>query len=216
MKILLSILTLITFVQFCSANEQAIASAKSHLSNNILNNSDGLTKSYAQRIMLMPGHEFLKEKYGLAEPGGRARGLEVARGDLLAAMKKAAEGRPVRPASAPGAAAAAGLGGNSMIYARFFIHAITDEEQASFLDFCAAYIKAHGGRAAFEFRTPMDERLTKVTGAHYRRYVDPVDFLSELFKRGLTASYMVQGTGLAKYKTDDAHVVRLLVERAPG
>ena len=110
----------------------------------------------------------------------------------------------------------AGLSGNGVIYARFFIHAITDDEQANFLDFCAAYLKAHGGRVAFEFRTPMDENLAKVTGAHYRRYVDPVDFLAELFKRGLTASYMVQGTGYAKYKNDDAHVVRLLIERQDG
>lgn len=98
MKTLLSILSFIAFVQFCSADEKAIATAKSHLSSNLKTDVEKLTKSYAPKIMLMPGHEFLKEEYGLAEPGGRATGLEVERGDLLAAMKKAADDRPERPA----------------------------------------------------------------------------------------------------------------------
>ena len=106
------------------------------------------------------------------------------------------------------------VSGSGVIYARFFIHAITDEEQSGFLDFCAVFLKQNGGKMAFEFRTAQDENLSKVTGAHYRRYVDPVGFLNELFKRGLTARYFTQGTGYAKYKTDDAHVVRMIIEQA--
>jgi len=98
MKTLLTILSFIAFVQFCSADEQAIATAKSHLSSNLKSDVEELNKSYSPKIMLMPGHEFLKEEYGLAEPGGRATGLEVERGNLLAAMKKAANGRPERRA----------------------------------------------------------------------------------------------------------------------
>ncbi len=122
-------------------------------------------------------------------------------------------GDPALCSKVEDAVSSAGLAGNVMIYARFFIQAITDEEQDLFLDFCAAYLAKRGGCLALEFRTPIDENLTKVTGAHYRRYVDPVDFLAELFKRNLKATYMVQGLGFAKYKMDDAHVVRLLIER---
>ena len=103
------------------------------------------------------------------------------------------------------------LSGTGIIYARFFIHAITDEEQGGFLDFCVAFLKQYGGTLAVEFRTAADAQLSKVTAAHYRRYVEPVDFLNELFKRGLSADYFVQGTGYAKYKNDDAHVVRMLI-----
>jgi cyclopropane fatty-acyl-phospholipid synthase-like methyltransferase len=105
------------------------------------------------------------------------------------------------------------VSGVGVIYARFFIHAITDKEQAGFLDFCAAFLKKNGGKLALEFRTAADENLSKVTAAHYRRYVEPVDFLEELFKRDLTASYFTQGTGYAKYKDDDASVVRMIIEQ---
>ncbi|WP_299288906.1 methyltransferase domain-containing protein [uncultured Tateyamaria sp.] len=105
------------------------------------------------------------------------------------------------------------VSGVGVIYARFFIHAITDDEQAGFLDFCGAFLKKNGGKLALEFRTAADEKLSKVTAEHYRRYVEPVDFLNELFQRGLTASYFTQGTGYAKYKDDDAFVVRMLVEQ---
>jgi hypothetical protein len=111
------------------------------------------------------------------------------------------------------AMAASKMSGVGVIYARFFIHAITETEQAGFLDFCAAFLKQNGGKMAFEFRTAADENLSKVTAAHYRRYVEPVDFLNELFKRDLTASYFTQGTGYAKYKDDDAHVVRMIIEQ---
>jgi SAM-dependent methyltransferase len=105
------------------------------------------------------------------------------------------------------------VSGTGVIYARFFIHAITDEEQAGFLDFCSAFLKQNGGNLAFEFRTAADANLSKVTAAHYRRYVEPTDFLNELFQRGLTASYFTQGTGFAKYKDDDAHVVRMVIKK---
>lgn len=98
MKTVITILCFLAFIQFCSADEQAITTAKSHLSSNLKSDVEELNKSYAPKIILMPGHEFLKEEYGLAEAGGRATGQEVERGDLLAAMKKAADSRPERPA----------------------------------------------------------------------------------------------------------------------
>jgi hypothetical protein len=36
----------------------------------------------------MPGHEFLKEGYGLTEPGGRARGAQIERDKLVNVLVK--------------------------------------------------------------------------------------------------------------------------------
>ena len=57
-----------------------------------------LAATYAPKVTLMPGHEFLKAEYGMAGDGARTAGAEVERDKLIAAMEKAAEGKPASPA----------------------------------------------------------------------------------------------------------------------
>jgi SAM-dependent methyltransferase len=100
----------------------------------------------------------------------------------------------------------------TLIYARFFLHALTDEEEASFLNLARA-VTAPGDTLALEFRTMKDVTQHKVTGAHYRRFIDSLAFLERASAAGFKATYFVEGFGFAKYKTDDAHVARIVFSR---
>lgn len=99
------------------------------------------------------------------------------------------------------------------IYSRFFLHAITEFEQAAFLDFAFNSMQQED-ILALEFRTLADAYRNKVTGAHYRRYIDAQELVQQLTQEYPgRLLYFAEGTGMAKYKTDDAHVARILIAR---
>lgn len=102
--------------------------------------------------------------------------------------------------------------GNTVVYARFFVHAITDEEETAFLDL-ASQLTSTGDRLAVEYRTVRDSSGAKVTGTHYRRFVDPTSFNANAVLHGFDVTYAVEGFGFAKYKQDDAYVARALFVR---
>ena len=97
-----------------------------------------------------------------------------------------------------------------IIYSRFFLHAIDEIEEQAFFDF--AYTSCKKGDAiAVEFRTALDAGRNKVTGQHYRRYIDAKSLVAAASAQpGINLSYLTEGTGYAKYKTDDAHVCRAI------
>ena len=66
---------------------------------------------------------------------------------------------------------------------------------------------------ALEFRTEKDEKLTKSTPEHYRRFVSSSNVISYALKLGYVCDYQVEGFGYAKYKNDDAYVSRLLMKK---
>jgi cyclopropane fatty-acyl-phospholipid synthase-like methyltransferase len=99
------------------------------------------------------------------------------------------------------------------IYARFFIHAITDEEEEVFLDL-ASQLARSGDIVAVEYRTVRDQVGAKETGAHYRRFVLPATFQARALQRGFEVVYAVEGFGFAKYRHDDAYVARTLFRKA--
>ncbi|MEP4247551.1 class I SAM-dependent methyltransferase [Tateyamaria sp.] len=101
---------------------------------------------------------------------------------------------------------------DAIVYARFFLHAINETAQENFLTLAASLI-GENGRVCLEFRTPRDEFQTKVTAAHYRRYVDPIALILEADKHGLDCAYMAEGFGFAKYKSDDAYVARIVFQK---
>lgn len=105
-----------------------------------------------------------------------------------------------------------GLSGPVCVYARFFVHAINDEEEEHFLALAAELCGA-GDMLAVEFRTLRDAQLAKETGAHYRRYVNPLTFIHRAIGHGFTSEYFVEGFGYAKYKNDDAHVARCILRK---
>lgn len=102
--------------------------------------------------------------------------------------------------------------GPQLIYARFFIHAINEEEEAALLSLVAD-LASPGDRLAVEYRTVRDSSGPKVTGSHYRRFVNPTTFQARTLARGFDVEYAVEGFGFAKYKEDDAYVARAIFVR---
>jgi SAM-dependent methyltransferase len=102
--------------------------------------------------------------------------------------------------------------GRQLVYARFFVHAITEEEESSFLD-AASRLTVAGDLLAVEYRTIRDLSGAKVTEKHYRRFVTPAEFDARAAGHGFRAAYNVEGFGFAKYRQDDAYVARALFVR---
>lgn len=101
--------------------------------------------------------------------------------------------------------------GPTALYARFFLHAITEEAENQFLATAAQLVK--GSLFGVEFRTARDALQEKVTASHYRRFINPLDFLANASRFGFETTYFVEGFGYAKYKNDDAHVARVLMRK---
>ncbi|MCP8895358.1 class I SAM-dependent methyltransferase [Shinella daejeonensis] len=102
--------------------------------------------------------------------------------------------------------------GSTLIYARFFLHAINDDGQTAFLQQAVQILKTRGGILAVEYRTVRDQALAKATDDHYRRFIEPANLVAEAARMGLRCSYAVEGFGFAKYKSDDAYVARMIFE----
>jgi SAM-dependent methyltransferase len=98
-----------------------------------------------------------------------------------------------------------------IVYSRFFLHAIHDAEEAAFLEFAHRACAVEGDVLALEFRTPLDRERSKATAQHYRRYIDGSALACRVVEGGRwRLAYQCEGTGLAKFREDDAHVCRLL------
>lgn len=100
-----------------------------------------------------------------------------------------------------------------LLYARFFLHAISDFDEAMFFELAEAICGANGV-IAVEFRTEKDEFLPKVAKPHFRRFMNPAAFIERAARHGFSASYFVEGFGFAKYMTEDAHVSRVLLSQS--
>lgn len=99
-----------------------------------------------------------------------------------------------------------------VVYARFFLHAITDEAQAAMIASVASALRP-GDLFSVEYRTTKDAALAKETAEHYRRYIDPAQLIVDVASQGFCVTYAVEGFGFAKYHQDDAHVARAIFRR---
>ena len=99
------------------------------------------------------------------------------------------------------------------IYARFFLHAITKQEQNTIISALANYL-GRGDRCFFEFRTDKDSSLHKRFGSHYRRFINVDTLVTNVEKYGaFDCTYRVEGRGMAKYKEEDPIVGRVYLRR---
>jgi SAM-dependent methyltransferase len=102
-----------------------------------------------------------------------------------------------------------------VVYARFFLHAIHEDEENAFFDAAVDWIsRAPEGMIAVEFRTARDQYQGKETPDHYRRFLSSMGIGLTAIQRGLKIDYFVEGFGFAKYRNDDAHVARYLFSNA--
>lgn len=97
-----------------------------------------------------------------------------------------------------------------LLYSRFFLHAVDESAQEKLFTLASKILSQYGGCLALEFRTPEDKERIKVTDKHYRRYIGMQEAIDSAKEHSLVATYQVQGLGMAKYKSDDAHVARIL------
>jgi tellurite methyltransferase len=98
---------------------------------------------------------------------------------------------------------------NTLIYSRFFLHAIEENVEDNFISFCISKIKL-GSIVCLEYRTVEDSEREKFTSQHYRRFVSPVNIKNKFLNLGAKLIYETSGVGMAKYKNDDAHVCRMI------
>ena len=96
-----------------------------------------------------------------------------------------------------------------VIYARFFFHAITEEEETAILNVLSEQLPP-GTRCYFEFRTRKDEKTHKHFGGHYRRFISLDTFVRKaVAKRTMECIYTVEGQGMAKFNEEDPFVGRV-------
>jgi tellurite methyltransferase len=100
----------------------------------------------------------------------------------------------------------------SLFYGRFLLHAMDEETLQSFLSVLIDSARA-GDIFAFEFRTRTDDRLSgKATPDHFRRGIDTHEVLRHFDKDRHKVVISVEGFGFAIYKSDNAHVARVVIE----
>ena len=75
----------------------ASRAAEEHIRNFLEGKLGEMERTYAERIVLVPGSEMLKDKYGLAGAKGDMEPVVVGRATLLVTMKEAFGGRPLLP-----------------------------------------------------------------------------------------------------------------------
>tara|TARA_B110001452_G_scaffold206484_1_gene176583 strand:- start:3278 stop:3898 length:621 start_codon:yes stop_codon:yes gene_type:complete len=101
---------------------------------------------------------------------------------------------------------------NKAIYARFYLHALTNSEIKSFISLCGNLLNKNE-RLYIEYRTEKDKKRNKETQKHYRNYINPKSINKLLKQFNLKNLYFVEGLGYAKYKDDDAFVARHVIEK---
>ena len=109
------------------------------------------------------------------------------------------------------------------VYARFVIHAMTEEAETRALLESWRLLK-NGGKLFLEFRTTLDplmnvgeqlsgtERITD----HYRRFVDFTNFCLKLAEVGFALEYSIEKQGLASFGSDDPVVGRVVATKVIG
>jgi len=92
----------------------------------------------------------------------------------------------------------------SVVYSRFFLHAIADEEIDGLLRWCNGLFLA-------EFRVVGDS--PKVFTGHERNFINTKDLLQKLHILGYDVIYFEKGRGLAKYKNEDPLIGRIVARK---
>lgn len=106
--------------------------------------------------------------------------------------------------------------GSDYVYARFFIHSISDAEQKRFMDFLMGM--KTGAKLLLEFRTDKDpmfkksSQLSKTEGVtdHYRRYINFEIFCADLESRGFEVGYRIEADSLSVRGEDNPYLGRIV------
>ena len=101
--------------------------------------------------------------------------------------------------------------GSNIVYARFFLHSLTNTEIKFFFLIAKKIIKKNG-RIFVEYRTEKDKKNKKIFKNHYRNFINPKNLENILIKLNLKSIFFKEGKGMAKYKNEDAFVARHIIK----
>jgi len=98
------------------------------------------------------------------------------------------------------------------VYARFFLHAVDAQTEATLLGNLSKALPP-GAVLYLEYRTLADQVTEKTFGGHFRRYVDHDALVNRMPEYGFRVAYEIQGRGMAKFAIEDPHVGRISATR---
>ena len=102
---------------------------------------------------------------------------------------------------------------NLTVYSRFFLHTLDDDQERIFLYSLSKCLQSND-LIYFEFRSKEDEKMDKIYGNHFRRYIDTNQLLTMLSnKYGFEIEYQITGQGMAKYNSEDPFVSRIIARK---
>ena len=101
-----------------------------------------------------------------------------------------------------------GLLSSDVIYVRWFLHVLNENETDSFLILVSSSVKP-GGFVFMEFRT----NLYGLKQDHYRREINRTDVERSLCHLGMTVDFSVEGKGFSKVRDDDPTLARIVAIR---
>jgi len=110
--------------------------------------------------------------------------------------------------------------GVDVIYSRFTLHAISQEQERIVIDKAYRLLPA-GGLFLIEARTTKDPLCGEgepqgdnafVTD-HYRRFIDSQAFMSKVMSLGYEVLYFIEKSGLSVYKEEDPVLMRIVLKK---
>jgi len=94
-----------------------------------------------------------------------------------------------------------------VIYSRWLLHALTPDEQESFL-VCSFYALRPGGLIALEFRSSLDD----VEPGHYRRAVPLGPLVERMIENGFSIMHQSESRGRSVRGNDDPLLARIVAK----
>lgn len=105
------------------------------------------------------------------------------------------------------------IGAAITFYCRFFLHSVPDDTERTLLTVLSKVARPDDMFVS-EFRIVGDDKLEKVHGNHYRRYLDPERFSTALKERyGFDIQVLQTGIGFSPYKGEDPLLARVVARK---
>ena len=101
---------------------------------------------------------------------------------------------------------------NKLIYTRFFIHTLSDDEIKIFIKLLSKIMNKNE-KIFLEYRTHLDKNKKKVFKNHYRNFLNPEKVKIFFHKENFKNTYSINGFGLAIFDEEDPHVSRQIFQK---
>ncbi len=101
---------------------------------------------------------------------------------------------------------------NKILYARFFLHSLKDVEIKKFVTLSKKILNSKE-KIFLEYRSINDKTKKKVFKGHYRNFLKSSTIKKIFEQKSFKLIYNIQGKGFAKFKNEDAFVVRQIFEK---